>query len=65
MHKRDYIAHLEGQLANERDRADGHFLDVVRLTSERDGLLRRLQCIRIAHEPLHEAVFPPTIESRA
>lgn len=31
---------------------------VVRLTAERDDARRQLQNIRVAHEPLHRAIFP-------
>lgn len=32
--------------------------------AERDDLRRQLQRIRIAHEPLHEAIHPPVITGR-
>ena len=31
---------------------------------ERDDLRRQLQRIRIAHEPLHEAIFPGVLKAR-
>lgn len=47
----------------EKQLLEGGYM-ILALQKERDSLQRQLQRIRIAHEPLHEAIFPPTIRAR-
>lgn len=59
MRKKDLeslLAIAKEEAAYQRERADIHMKG--RISAE-----RQLQRIRIAYEPLHEAIFPPTIKA--
>jgi hypothetical protein len=36
--------------------------EIAEVTRERDSLRRHLQNVRIAHEPLVHAIYPPQVE---
>ena len=65
MRRRDYIELIEGQLAEERERADENGVAAAVAEQERDDALRHIQRIRIAHEQLHEAIYPAKLTAVA